>query len=56
MTDLKFSAILNVARTMIDGGWRVTFDIPENESAKVAVLTQLRDRILTLTVEVNETE
>lgn len=43
-------AIFARAATLVDGGWRVSFDLSEDDAAKVAQMTALRGDVLYLTV------
>jgi len=50
------SAILVKATTMADGGWRISFDVPQSEADKVLSLTRLRDQEIKLAVIHSETK
>lgn len=53
MVDLKaivFQAILHQARTTVDGGWRITFDVSQDEANKIMKLSTLRELILHLEI------
>jgi len=56
MDNLEFTAQLNKITTTVDGGWRVTFDLGDDESVKLAVLSQLRQSLLKLKIDVCEGE
>jgi hypothetical protein len=43
---VTFSAILNKITTTVDGGWRVTFDVPDSETPQMAELSKLRSSTL----------
>lgn len=47
---ISFTAIFQSAKTTQDGGWRVSFDISEDESAKVAQVACLKGGLLQLAV------
>jgi hypothetical protein len=49
MSEIIFSATLNKVSTSRDGGWVVTLDVPENNSAMVHQLSALRDSVLVVT-------
>jgi hypothetical protein len=50
---ITFTATLNKAWTSIDGGWKVTFDIPESDSLSVLQLSQLRNTVLAVGIVPN---
>lgn len=56
MNDLKITAQINKITTTVDGGWRITFDVGDEESTKIAVLSQLREKLLSLNIEVFDDE
>lgn len=41
MTGITFQAIFATARTTVDGGWRITFDVLSHEGPKVVELSKL---------------
>jgi hypothetical protein len=43
-------AIFHGARTKSDGGWLVTFDLPEQAANQIAQLNAVRDSILSIAV------
>lgn len=47
---ITFQAILNKITTTIDGGWRVSFDVPQSESEEVMKLSEKRDQNLQVAV------
>lgn len=47
---ITFSATLVGVRMMTDGGWRVTIDVPENETPAVHELSKLRGCVLGVAV------
>ena len=47
---ITFSATFSKASTLVDGGWRVSFDVNPDDAAKLAALSQFRDRLLQLAV------
>lgn len=42
--------------TTVDGGWKLTFDVPQSELSKVMQLSCLRDMVLALAVVPDELE
>jgi hypothetical protein len=48
---IQTEAILIKAQTMADGGWRLTFDIPEYEASKVLQVYALKDEYLNLSIQ-----
>lgn len=48
MLELSMAACLTKIQTTIDGGWRVTFDLPDSESENIARLSRYRDKPLGL--------
>ena len=49
---INLSAILVKAQTTVDGGWRVSFDISQDEAPKIMLLTELREQLVQLSVAV----
>lgn len=47
---IVFTAVINKATTLVDGGWRISFDLPADASLSVAQLSQYRDQVITLVV------
>ena len=45
---IAFKAVLNKAQTTIDGGWRVTLDVSQDEADEILKLTNFRDYVLTV--------
>lgn len=45
---LSLVATLKKITTTVDGGWSITFDVPDSESMNILQLAQLRDRLLQL--------
>ena len=43
---ITFHATVNKVQTVVDGGWRVTLDVPESESASILELAKLREQVL----------
>jgi len=54
MTKLITEAIFQSARTTIDGGWRITFDLSELDTEFIAALAKLKHENLFLVVQVKE--
>jgi hypothetical protein len=50
MAGITFQAILNAIRTTVDGGWRVSFDIPQSEAEAIMQLAGKRDENLQVAV------
>lgn len=46
MAGISFNAMINRITTTIDGGWRVTFDVPQSETQSMMELSALRDENL----------
>lgn len=51
MKNIVINAILSGARTTIDGGWRISFDLPEHEAEQVVALSKLKDEALVIVVQ-----
>jgi hypothetical protein len=47
---ITLKAVLVKAQTTVDGGWRLSFDVGQDEAASVLSLTALRDNLLQLAV------
>lgn len=47
---IAFQATFSKATTLVDGGWRVSFDVNPDDAAKLAILSQWRDQLLQLAV------
>jgi hypothetical protein len=47
---LKFEVVFVKAQTMIDGGWRITFDLSDNEAKVIPILTELRHQLLQIEI------
>lgn len=50
MDNLTFTAILNKVQTTVDGGWRISFDVSQDEAEKMTEITKHRDSALMLAV------
>lgn len=50
MEGITLQAIFVKATTTVDGGWRLTFDIAQNESGQIIDLAILRDQLLQLAI------
>lgn len=50
---IEFKAILNAIRTDPGGGWKIVFEVPQNETTEVMKLSELRDMILELVINKN---
>lgn len=46
MEGITLSAILSKITTVVSGGWRISFDIPESENESVMKLSELRTAVL----------
>lgn len=40
---IAMEGVLTKASTTVDGGWRITFDLPASSAPQVLQLSQLRD-------------
>jgi hypothetical protein len=47
---ITLSALLSKVQTMVDGGWRLTFDVTEADTVAVMQLSQLRDQVLAVSI------
>lgn len=47
---ITFSASLAGVRTTVDGGWRVTLDVPASEASSLLELAKLRDQAFSIGV------
>lgn len=50
MKAITLSAILQNVRTTMDGGWRISFDVPQSEVGQVMKLSALRECELGLAI------
>ena len=41
-----FQGVLTKITTTVDGGWRITFDLPANQSNQISELSSLRESAL----------
>jgi len=48
---VSFSASLWKITTTIDGGWRISFDVPDSENEHILKLSQMRNLLLQLGVD-----
>jgi len=48
--EVTFTAILNKVQTTVDGGWRITLDISQDEADQILKLSNYRHRILGIAV------
>lgn len=46
---VTLKAYINRVATSVDGGWRVTIDVPENETERITELAYLRNTVLMVT-------
>lgn len=53
MTETTFSAIFNQVKTTVDGGWRVTLDVPRHESKAMSELAGMREQVLQVAVVIS---
>lgn len=47
---ITFKAIFNRATTTVDGGWRISFDVPESEAGSLLELAVLRGCVFQVAV------
>ena len=47
-------ASLSKITSTVDGGWKITFDVPQTELAKIMQLSSLRDMVLALAIVPDE--
>jgi hypothetical protein len=47
---ITFQAIFQKFTTLIDGGYRVTFDVSQNDAQKLFQLSQVRESLLQIAV------
>ena len=47
---LSFTAIFNSARTTVDGGWRITFDLSNTDSDKISEIAALQHQLLQIAI------
>ena len=46
MKGITFTSTINRITTLVDGGWRISFDVPDSESGQVIALAQLRKTLI----------
>lgn len=46
----EFYAILNKLTTVVDGGWRITFDVSESDSEAMLELAKRRSQLFTIQI------
>jgi len=51
---IAFNGIVQKVQTTIDGGWSVTFVVDSTEVAKMALLGNIRDEVLTVEIPLNK--
>ena len=51
---IAFNGIVQKVQTTIDGGWSVTFVVDSTEGAKMALLGNIRDEVLTVEIPLNK--
>jgi hypothetical protein len=56
MTTIEFSAVVYKVQTLVDGGLRVTLDLPEQAIAQAALLMECKRTETPLVVKVTEEE
>jgi hypothetical protein len=49
-TNINFTAIIYKIQTLIDGGWRVTFDVSDSDLKNLLALSELRQELLNVNV------
>jgi len=47
---LAICAIFARATTLVDGGWRISFDVPQEEAAKIAAISALNREVVHLMI------
>lgn len=47
---ISLSAIVQNIRTTVDGGWRISLDVPQSELSAVMLLSTFRDMELALAI------
>lgn len=47
---LTFTAIFARATTLVDGGWRISFDLSNDEAKALHILSELREHLLQIAV------
>lgn len=47
---VTFTATFSRATTLVDGGWRLTFDLGINEGPCIAQLAELRNELLQIAI------
>lgn len=50
MEGITFQAIFQKFTSLIDGGYRVSFDVSENDAANLVQLSQLRENVLQIAI------
>lgn len=43
---ITFQGIFSKATTLVDGGWRITFDLDQTEAHKIHLLHQFREKLI----------
>lgn len=56
MDGITFQAIFQKFTTLIDGGYRVSFDVSENEAKSLFQLSQMRESVLQVAIVPTESE
>ncbi len=49
-TEITFTAIFARATTLVDGGWRISFDVSESDAKDLHLLSQMRNKLLQVAV------
>ena len=47
---ITFECILNCAKTTVDGGWRISFDVDAKQADAILRLSKLRDCVLAVAI------
>lgn len=47
---IALNALLFKVTTTVDGGWRMSFDVPDSDAAQVMQISQLRGMSLTMVI------
>jgi hypothetical protein len=47
---LTFTATFARAATLVDGGWRISFDVSNEEAKALHILSELREHLLQIAV------
>lgn len=50
-TSIKLQALFSSARSLVDGGWRLSFDINPTEIPQLTQIAQLKDKILNIEIK-----